>query len=45
MIRLTKENKEKLKLELLKLKLQEVHSIEDKMRIQHIQQILDKDSE
>lgn len=42
MIQLTKENKEKLNLELLKLKLQKVHSVEDKMRIQSIQQILDK---
>ena len=41
MIQLTKENKEKLKMELLKLKLQEIHSVEDKMRIQSIQQILD----
>lgn len=36
-------NKEKLQLELLRLKLQEIHSVEDKMRIQHIQQILDKE--
>jgi len=36
-------NKEKLRLELMKLKLQKVQSVEDKMRIQHIQQILDKD--
>lgn len=36
-------NKEKLRLELMKLKLQKVHSVEDKMRIQHIQQILDKE--
>ena len=41
MIQLTNENKEKLKMELLKLKLQEIHSVEDKMRIQSIQQILD----
>ena len=41
MIQLTKENKEKLKMELIKLKLQEIHSVEDKMRIQSIQQILD----
>jgi|APGre2960657423_1045063.scaffolds.fasta_scaffold165551_2 hypothetical protein len=41
MIKLTKENTEKLKMELLKLKLQEIHSVEDKMRIQSIQQILD----
>ncbi len=36
-------NKEKLRLELMKLKLQKVQSVEDKMRIQHIQQILDKE--
>jgi hypothetical protein len=41
MIQLTKDNAEKLKMELLKLKLQEIHSVEDKMRIQSIQQILD----
>ncbi len=41
MIQLTKENKEKLSMELLKLKLQKIHSVEDKMRIQSIQQILD----
>jgi hypothetical protein len=41
MIHLTKDNAEKLKMELLKLKLQEIHSVEDKMRIQSIQQILD----
>lgn len=35
-------NKEKLRLELMKLKLQKVQSVEDKMRIQHIQQILDR---
>ena len=35
-------DKDKLRLELLRLKLQKMHSIEDKMRIQHIQQILDK---
>lgn len=35
-------NKEKLRLELMKLKLQKVQSVEDKMRIQHIQQILNK---
>jgi len=36
-------NKEKLRLELMKLKLQKILSVEDKMRIQHIQQILDKE--
>ncbi len=35
-------DKDKLRLELLRIKLQKIHSIEDKMRIQHIQQILDK---
>lgn len=35
-------DRDKLRLELLRLKLQKMHSIEDKMRIQHIQQILDK---
>jgi hypothetical protein len=42
MIKLTKENIEKLKMELLKLKLKEVLSVEDKLRIQYIQQFLDK---
>lgn len=36
-------NKEKLRLELMRLKLQKIISTEDKMRIQHIQQILDKE--
>jgi|694.fasta_scaffold134352_2 hypothetical protein len=36
-------NKEQLRLELMKLKLQKIQSVEDKMRIQHIQQILDKE--
>lgn len=36
-------NREKLRLELMKLKLQKVQSVEDKMRIQQIQQILDKE--
>lgn len=40
---LQENNKEKLRLELMKLKLQKVQSVEDKMRIQHIQQILDKE--
>ena len=43
MIKLTKENIEKLKMELLKLKLKEVLSVEDKLRIQYIQQFLDKE--
>jgi len=43
MIHLTKENKDKLKMELLKLKLQKTQSVQDKMRIQSIQQILDKE--
>jgi hypothetical protein len=43
MIKLTKENIEKLKTELLKLKLKEVLSVEDKLRIQYIQQFLDKE--
>jgi hypothetical protein len=38
---LKEKNKDELRLEMLRLKLQEVHSIEDKMRIQHIQQLLD----
>jgi hypothetical protein len=37
------EEKDKLRLEMLRIKLQKIHSIEDKMRIQHIQQELDKD--
>jgi len=36
-------DKEQLRLELMKLKLQKIQSVEDKMRIQHIQQILDKE--
>jgi hypothetical protein len=43
MIHLTTENKDKLKMELLKLKLQKIQSVQDKMRIQSIQQILDKE--
>jgi hypothetical protein len=43
MIQLTKENKDKLKMELLKLKLQKTQSVQDKMRIQSIQQILDRE--
>lgn len=42
-MKLDEANKEKLRLELMKLKLQKVQSVEDKMRIQHIQQILDKE--
>lgn len=41
MIKLKNDNKDKLQMELLKLKLQKIHSVEDKMRIQSIQQILD----
>jgi hypothetical protein len=40
---LNENNKEQLRLELMKLKLQKIQSVEDKMRIQHIQQILDKE--
>jgi hypothetical protein len=43
MIKLTKENIEKLKTELLKLKLKEILSVEDKLRIQYIQQFLDRE--
>jgi hypothetical protein len=43
MIQLTNENKDKLKMELLKLKLQKTQSVQDKMRIQSIQQILDRE--
>jgi hypothetical protein len=43
MIELTNENKDKLKMELLKLKLQKTQSVQDKMRIQSIQQILDRE--
>ena len=43
MIKLTKENIEKLKTELLKLKLKEALSVEDKLRIQYIQQFLDRE--
>jgi hypothetical protein len=43
MIKLTTENIEKLKTELLKLKLKEVISAEDKLRIQYIQQFLDRE--
>jgi hypothetical protein len=43
MIHLTTENKDKLKMELLKLKLQKTQSVQDKMRIQSIQQILDRE--
>ena len=39
---LSETNKDKLRLEMLRLKLQEVHSTEDKLRIQYIQQLLDK---
>jgi hypothetical protein len=40
---LTEKNKDDLRLELLRLKLQKVHTTEDKIRIQHIQQLLDKE--
>jgi hypothetical protein len=40
---LNENNKEQLRLELMKLKLQKIHSVEDKIRIQHIQQLLDKE--
>jgi hypothetical protein len=43
MLQLTNENKDKLKMELLKLKLQKTQSVQDKMRIQSIQQILDRE--
>ena len=36
-------HKEVLKIELLKLKLKEVLSVEDKLRVQYIQQLLDKE--
>lgn len=39
---LSEKNKDELRLEMLRLKLKQVHSIEDKMRIQYIQQLLDK---
>jgi hypothetical protein len=40
---LKEKNKDELRLEMLRLKLQKVHTTEDKMRIQSIQQILDKE--
>jgi hypothetical protein len=40
---LKEKNKDELRLEMLRLKLQKVHTIEDKIRIQSIQQILDKE--
>jgi hypothetical protein len=40
---LTEKNKDELRLEMLRLKLQKSHTQEDKLRIQHIQQLLDKD--
>jgi hypothetical protein len=40
---LKEKNKDELRLEMLRLKLQKVHTIEDKTRIQSIQQILDKE--
>lgn len=36
------EELEKAKLELLKLKLKKIHSVEDKMRIQKLQQIIEQ---
>jgi hypothetical protein len=39
----TNKKNDELRLEMLRLKLQKIHSTEDKMRIQHIQQLLDKD--
>ena len=41
---ITEKNKEELKMEMLKLKLKEIHTQEDKLRIQYIQQLLDKDN-
>jgi hypothetical protein len=40
---LKEKNKDKLRLEMLRLKLQKVHTAEDKIRIQSNQQILDKE--
>jgi hypothetical protein len=42
-MKLSIKNKEVLKIELLKLKLKEVLSVEDKLRVQYIQQLLDKE--
>jgi hypothetical protein len=42
-MKLSIKNKEVLKIELLKLKLNEVLSVEDKLRVQYIQQLLDKE--
>jgi hypothetical protein len=42
-MKLSIKNKEALKAELLKLKLKEVLSVEDKLRVQYIQQLLDKE--
>jgi hypothetical protein len=42
-MKLSIKNKEALKTELLKLKLKKVLSVEDKLRIQYIQQLLDKE--
>lgn len=36
------EELEKLRLELLRLKLKKIHSLEDKIRIQKLQQIIEK---
>jgi hypothetical protein len=42
-MKLSIKNKEALKVELLKLKLKEILSVEDKLRVQYIQQLLDKE--
>jgi hypothetical protein len=42
-MKLSNKNKEALKAELLKLKLKELLSVEDKLRVQYIQQLLDKE--
>jgi hypothetical protein len=40
---LKEKNKDELRLEMLRLKLQKTQSVQDKMRIQSIQQILDRE--
>jgi hypothetical protein len=42
-MKLSNKNKEELKVELFKLKLKETLSVEDKLRVQYIQQLLDKE--
>jgi hypothetical protein len=42
-MKLSNKNKEELKVELFKLKLKEVLSVEDKLKVQYIQQLLDKE--